>query len=305
MTASKRGRSIELFFVDGDPDGMLTATIPFQWTGHVLVTSRTQLKQALDRPELERPGVYMLIGEVDEKSTLYIGETDEIRVRLKQHAAKKEWWSTAICISSNGEPLNKAHARYLESRIISDAKRLRKIELDNDQAPPERSLSEAALAHMEDFLQNIYLVLPALRFDFFTEKLHAPTSPPDETKDDGPIYFVMNINNPNISARARLVDGRFTVEKDSTARKKWVGTTTKQSTYAKLFEELVQQGILEEQGELRVYSRDYTFNSTSAAAAVTAGRPTSGPYHWKLEGTGKSYGDWESETLNQTSNEDE
>ena len=44
-------KSIELYLVDGDPDGMLTATIPFQWTGHVLVTARTQLKKALQREE--------------------------------------------------------------------------------------------------------------------------------------------------------------------------------------------------------------------------------------------------------------
>ena len=42
-----RGKSIELFFIDGHTDGMKAATIPFQWSGHVLVASRTQLKDLL------------------------------------------------------------------------------------------------------------------------------------------------------------------------------------------------------------------------------------------------------------------
>lgn len=42
------GRSLELFFIDGRPDGMLTAEV-FNWTGHVLRAPRTQLPQAIKR----------------------------------------------------------------------------------------------------------------------------------------------------------------------------------------------------------------------------------------------------------------
>ncbi len=72
-----------MFFVDGDPEGMLTATIPFQWTGHVLVTGRTQLKDALKRDEASRPGVYLLLGETEDGPLLYIGESDDIGKRKK------------------------------------------------------------------------------------------------------------------------------------------------------------------------------------------------------------------------------
>src|SRR6056297_268657 len=135
MSTNRKGRSIELFYVDGDPEGMVTAAIPFQWTGHVLVANRTQLKQALDRTETSRPGVYLLSGEVEGEPLLYIGETDDIGTRIKQHAAGKDWWSTAICITSSGDPLNKAHARYLEGRLIADARKLKKVKLDNGTAP--------------------------------------------------------------------------------------------------------------------------------------------------------------------------
>ena len=98
----KKGRSIELFFVNGVPDGMVTATIPFQWSDHVLVARRTQLKEAISRDEAKRPGVYLLIGDKDGDNTLYIGETDELKTRLTQHAGSKDWWDTAILITSNG-----------------------------------------------------------------------------------------------------------------------------------------------------------------------------------------------------------
>ena len=35
MNINIKGRSLELYFIDGRPDGMLTAEV-FNWTGHVL-----------------------------------------------------------------------------------------------------------------------------------------------------------------------------------------------------------------------------------------------------------------------------
>jgi hypothetical protein len=35
------GRSLELYFIDGHPEGMLTAEV-FNWTGHVLKFPRAQ-----------------------------------------------------------------------------------------------------------------------------------------------------------------------------------------------------------------------------------------------------------------------
>lgn len=69
---------------------MLIATIPFQWTGHVLVLSRTLLREALKRNEINRSGVYLLIGESQEgEPLLYIGESDNISQRIKSHDSNK------------------------------------------------------------------------------------------------------------------------------------------------------------------------------------------------------------------------
>ncbi len=45
MTGNVQGRSLELFFIDGKPDGMRTAEV-FNWTGHVLMKSSPMSKGA-------------------------------------------------------------------------------------------------------------------------------------------------------------------------------------------------------------------------------------------------------------------
>lgn len=297
MTHPKKARSLELFFVDGDPEGMLTATIPFQWSGHVLVSNRTQLRDALQRPEVSRPGVYLLIGENEEgEPLLYIGESDDIGQRIKNHDSNKQWWTTAVFITSNGDQLNKAHVKYLESRLIEKAKQVNKIKLDNGTNPPLNPLSEAARSHMEDFLENIFLVLPALRFDFFLESTRTKASLKEATQKETPV-FVLNTPKHGITATARIIDSHFVVEEGSLAQGAWVGTNSENTSYAKLHGDLIQQGVLVRKDSKCVFAKSYAFNSPSAAGAVVNGRPTNGTTEWKVKGTDKTYKDWEAQEL--------
>jgi hypothetical protein len=132
MTMPSAGRSLELFFIDGKPDGMLTAEV-FNWTGHVLMTPRTRIADALARKEAGYTGVYLLLGEVDGEAMAYVGESDNIRDRIKSHDAKKDWWEKAVLITTAANNLNKAHVRYLEARLVAKAKEVGKVSLDNGQ----------------------------------------------------------------------------------------------------------------------------------------------------------------------------
>ncbi|MEE4296015.1 MAG: GIY-YIG nuclease family protein [Wenzhouxiangella sp.] len=281
MTSS--GRSIELFFHDGDPEGMTTATIPFQWTGHVLVSNRTQIFDALKEPETSQPGIYILVGEKDENEFLYIGETDEIRSRIKQHISegKKDWWERAILVTAIGEPLNKAHARYLESRIYYIAKQIGKAKLENAKGPTESVLSKASKAHMEDFISNLRLVLPALRFDFLTEKTKPNYNPSEILKKSEIKYFILE--NKEVRARAWQEGGEFVVEAGSDARSEWAGKKTKDSSYGRLYQSLFEQGVIGINDGKSQFLDNYAFKSVSAAASVVTGRPTSGTGAWFLE----------------------
>ncbi len=91
------GRSLELFYIDGHADGMLTAEL-YNWTGHVLMAPRTQLADALQRPEPRCTGVYLLLGELDGEPRAYIGESDDVGHRLKSHDVKKDWWTSVVFV---------------------------------------------------------------------------------------------------------------------------------------------------------------------------------------------------------------
>lgn len=294
------GRSLELYFIDGRPDGMLTAEV-FNWTGHVLMVPRIQIAKALARDEASRTGVYLLLGEFDDDPRAYIGEAEEIGQRLKSHVGSKEWWNTAVLITTAGDGLHKAHVKYLESRLIEIALQVGSVPLENGNAPTPPSLSEAHVANMEAFLETLLMVLPALRVDMFLDRRRTPkpSQPEKKASDTSPIFELINKKH-GIRAQAVLEDGEFIVKEGSQARAEWMGSTKEKTHYFKLHRELIDNGVLTAQGINRVFASDYAFSSTSAAGAVVNGRSTAGPREWKVQGTGQLFKDWEAESIGAT-----
>lgn len=293
--------TLELFFIDGKPDGMLTAEV-FGWTGHILVAPRTRLLDALKRKESIYTGVYILLGELNEEPLAYIGEGESIAARIKSHDAKKDWWTRAVLVTSAANNLHKAHVQYLESRLVQEAISAANIKLENSTNPSLPGLSEAAQANMEAFISQLLMVLPAIGVDFFTSK-----AKPDKQNgtDNAAILvespvFELILKKEGIVATAVIEDGEFVVQKGSLARSTYIGDRSEKSYYWKHHDKLVEQGVLIDQGNHKVFTQSYAFPSTSAAGAVCNGRSTAGPIAWKVKGTKKTYKEWEAENLEES-----
>jgi hypothetical protein len=289
------GRSLELYYIDGQPNGMLTAEM-FNWTGHVLMVPRTQLAQALARSEASYAGVYLLLGERDDEALAYIGEGEEISTRIRSHDLNKDWWTSAVVVTTAGNKLNKAHIRYLEARLIEEARNISRISLDNGTAPGRPGLSEADVDKMEVFLENLLIVLPALRIDMFIQR-RRPGGPHAGAGAEGepvalPARFVMRLNRHGLQATAFVQGGEFVVERGSLARLNWEGRETPRSRYGNLHDELKRSGILVPEGERCVFTANYAFTSPSAAAAVVSGRSANGATDWSTP-DGVIYREWE------------
>ncbi len=288
-------RSLELFFIDGLPDGMLTAEV-FNWTGHVLRFPRTKFREALHRPETQHTGVYVLIGERDGSPLAYIGEAENLADRLRGHIAQKDWWDNAICISTTGDLLHKAHVKYLESRLVEIARQIGSMPLENANTPPRSSLSEASQANMESFLDTLGIVLPAIRVDMFLNK--ARSAPKSPNVIASPVYpieetFILQTPKHDLYAEAILRDGEWIVQAGARGRVEWTRRSEANKYYARLHEELLASGILTLQNGFAIFQQNYAFSSPSAAGAVINGRATNGRTAWKHAISGQTYEDWE------------
>lgn len=285
------GRSLELYYIDGRPDGMLTAEM-FNWTGHVLMTPRTQIATALARTEASYAGIYLLLGEQDGEPLAYIGEGEDISARIRSHDVKKDWWNSAVLAANK---LNKAHVRYLEARLIAEAKSIGRMKLENSMAPSLPGLSEADQGKMEAFLENLLVVLPAVRVDMFIQRARSAPKPavaaPVAVIAEAEARFVLENKKHSLTAYAVLKDGEFIVEEGSHARLNWESKSVKIHGYGLLHAELKASGVLQEDGERCVFAQSYAFQSPSAA--LVDGRPANGTTEWINTATRQTYKEWE------------
>lgn len=288
------GKSVRMFLVDGTTGGLVTAEI-MNWTGHVIAAPRSDLPHLLQRTEAARTGVYLLLGDgPNGEACAYIGEGDVVASRLRAHAKEshkggKDFWDRVVVLTSKDTHLTKAHARYLESRLISLAGEAKRIRLENGTAPDPLQLPEADISDMEFYIEQARIVLPVLGIDIF----RAARVPGATTPESSPVFQI--VSQHGVDARAQEVDGEFTVLQGSVARREWQGSS---HTYGRLRQRLEDDGtIAANSGGMMVFTKDQPFASVSAAGAAVLGRPNNGRTEWKVVATGQTYHDWQASLL--------
>lgn len=297
------GKHLEIFLVDGTPGGLTTAEI-IGWTGHVVRGERVQLGDFLKRAESNRNGVYILLGDDDTAPTAaraYIGRSENIAQRLRNHAVNKEFWDRFVTITTKDDTLTEGHWGYLEARLVAIAKEAERVTLTNDNSPQGRKLSEAQSSDMEAFILQLQIILPVLGVNVI-RSARAPL--PDRAAGavtQSPIFSLVE-KRREVNARAQLIDGEFTVLAGSTLVGAWTALGKAESTrrsyayYRALHEQLIaEDAIAVEAGQGRVV-RDIRFGSPSTAGAVALGRSCNGRREW-VDGSGISYGGWENREI--------
>jgi hypothetical protein len=289
--------------VDGTPNGLLTAEI-MNWTGHVLTSPRSKLSELVQRPECGRTGIYFLIGPDPEgglRPLVYIGESDDVGTRLKQHnrpeeKGGKDFWERVFLVTSKDQNLTKAHVKYLESLLIQNAGATGRCKLINGTAHEYISLPESDRADMAFFVEQVRTVLPVLGLEFLRDSTRPSAASVDlvDQQQSAPV-FCLKVPKHGIKARGQEIDGEFYVLKGALARDQWAGVN---GGYQNLFQQLCDDGVLveTEQGQRR-FTADYAFSSPSAAAAVVSGRSANGRISWKVGSSGQTYGDWQDQQV--------
>ena len=304
---------------------------PF-WTGRVLMIKKfTEIKTTIDQInkackddandidyDTERAGVYILLGEENDKQLAYIGRADGsdsddgdgIGKRLLHHSRikDKEWCERAILIVETGKVLTPTYVKYLESRLIQIANDVGKVPLQNMQIPKLPQLTNAHSKMIkDDFLEKLFVILDRLHVDIFTgwqnciSKQESEISPVDEKliSSDIPIFELISKHADHYKANLRYEvegkDEKFTVLKGSYARGEWTGNVDYGRDKDKI-NSLKLDGILKETPDKRWrFEKDYSFNYISAAAKVIVGRNANGYTEWKVKGENKTFREWKAE----------
>ena len=267
--------TIKLFLVHGDAKRLRTAELS-NWTGKAVAGPRSELDGVLAREEAAKSGVYFLSGTDSEsgKSAVYVGEAESIRDRLRGHL-DKDFWNHAVFFISKDENLTKAHVRYLEGRLIEQAKLAGRALVMNGQSSGSK-LPESDREDMEIFLEKIHQLMPVLGADALLPIGSAPEGHAEK--------HILICEIKGLKATGHLTPTGFVVLKGSQAVLKERASAHQYPYTLASRRRLIEDGTLVEDGDHLKFTRDSEFSSPSAAATVVHGGSANGLLAWKNKG---------------------
>lgn len=280
-----RWKTLITYLVAGDSFGVKTIELS-NWIGKWIIIPRAKLSEIKTRAEVQSPAIYFLFGKnLHQQNVVYIGEAENLYSRLSSHDSKKDFWELVVAFVSKDNNLTKADIKYLEARAVEKAKQAKVFLLENSATPQLNNLPEYQRDTMEDFLDNIELLISFLGFPILTEVKVSRLEAKNEYMCKG----------PNAEGKGVYISEGFMVYKDSFSRKN-VAEASKGGWIDSMQVELMAKWIIKHTWDTLVFLEDYTFSSPSAAAWFILGRQANGWTEWKME-NGKSLDEIERKKL--------
>ena len=264
--------TIKIFLVHGDPKRLRTAELS-NWTGKAVAGPRSEFDSIVSREEAEGSGIYFLSGSDPDsgRPAIYIGEAECIRDRLKAHL-QKDFWNNVAFFVSKDENLARSHIRYLEGKLIDQAREAGRAHLVNNQASGAR-LPESDRADLETYLEKVNQLLPVLGIE-----LLVPTTIKPEA---GREIEILTCEIKGVKAKGHLSPNGFLVLAGSQAVLTERPSTQRYPRALDMRQKLKAEGSLLVESEFLLFARDVEFSSPSAAAAVIHGGNANGLTAWK------------------------
>lgn len=282
-------RKITIFFKEKTESGRLKCQLS-NWNGIAYKVPRNFLGSCKNDDEFAKPGVYMLFGKDIDRDVdkAYIGEAENLYVRLQQHLSD-DFWNEIVLFASNGEPLNKAHIKNMENKLYHLAKTAERFQIANSNEPTRSALSEEDEDTVDGFIEKIKLIVKPLGYNLFEPIVDDA----NEAEESGNMVSVKLIcKGREFEAYGYRVGNGFTVLKGSKIKSK-LGDTASKYNYMKKIKWLreVNNNSINQDG---VLTADILFSSPSSAADFVTGNKCNGLEYWKTE-SGKSLKQLEAE----------
>lgn len=171
-----RGKSINLFLMDGDATGRIKCTLA-NWTGIAYKIPRTELEKCREREGLKQSGVYFLLGISDQtgEPVVYIGQAgarkngEGILTRLQEHKRNpdKDYWTEAIVFTTSNNSFGPTEISYLENRFCNLALNAGRYEVKNGNDPSPGNITEEKKSELEEFVEYAKLIMGTLGHKVF------------------------------------------------------------------------------------------------------------------------------------------
>ncbi len=281
---NKRGKSINVFLMDGDVSGRVKSTLA-NWTGLAYKIPRTELDRCEEREDLSQSGVYFLFGISDETGNpvVYIGQAgirkngEGLLNRLYEHRRdpQKGYWTEAIVLTTSNNSLGPTEISYLENRFCKLAGQAKRYEVKNGNDPSPGNPTEEKVCEMEEFIDYAKVIVGVLGHKVFEPLSGISVGDGESENPDADLLYLERTIGKTCHVRGigrQSADG-FVVLGGSVIATEEDEATPSTVKAARARAKRDEKGLLEE---------DVLLSSPSYAACFVVGKKAvNGPASWK------------------------
>jgi len=276
-----RGKSINLFLMDGEPSGRIKCTLA-NWTGVAYKVPRTALDLCKERNDLKQSGIYFLFGTSDQtgNNVVYVGQAgarkngEGLLYRLQEHKRNpdKDYWTEAVVFTTSNNSFGPTEISYLENRFCGLAVNAKRYEVRNGNDPTHGNITEEKESELEEFVDYARIVMGTLGHKVFEPLVpHTPAKADGTVTDDEPLLY---FNRPSINATSRRTSDGFVVFKGSTVAAKLQKSCPESVVN-------LRERYKDKIDSNSILTDDLLFTSPSTAASFVGGSSLSGNELWK------------------------
>lgn len=273
-----RWKTLITYLVQGNSAGIKTIELS-NWVGKGIIIPRANLKEMSNRKEANNPAIYFLFWKnIHQQDMVYIGEAEILYERIATHGNQKDFWNFAIAFISKDNNLTKADIKYLEARAVQKTKEAKVFLMENSVEPKINNLPEYQIDTMEDFLDNIELLISFLGYPILTEvKI-------ESLAQERKYICKWSAKWPVFQATWVYISEWFLVQKGSLAKIEIAKGSISDGWYRSFQINLLEKGVIKEfNTDTFIFLEDYIFNSPSSAASFILARSANGWTEWKTE----------------------
>ena len=268
-------KTIQIFLPGGDPRGIRVAEITTRIV-QVIEVPRSLLQDFLKMPESDQVAVYFLFGQSEETGAprVYIGQTGDLRARLKAHHDKKDFWERAAVLISRTNSLTQTHALFLEWHCLQAVRTAARYGDENGNSGSRPHTPAPLEADCLEIFETGHTLLATLGYPLFD-----PVAKPVAGKDSEEIFYC---TASGADGRGQYTEEGFVVLKGSKGRLESVPSFVG-CTWDAARERMKEAGDMQVVDGALVVMKDLLFPNPSKAAAILMGRNANGWTDWKTK----------------------
>lgn len=278
-----RGKSINLFLMDGIPTGRIKVTLT-NWTGVAYKIPRTELEKCKDLNILKQSGVYFLFGTSDDtgENVVYIGQAgvrkngEGLLYRLQEHKRNpdKDYWTEAVVFTTSNNSFGPTEISYLENRFVNLSLEAKRYTVKNGNDPTSGNITEEKESELEEFIDYAKIVMGILGHKTFEKFVSAPPPAAGNSFPGSITSVIFELKQGKIDAKGQRTSDGFVVLKKSRIRMQVAPSCPKHAKKAR--EQYAT--FIEPDGTL---SADILLRSPAEAACFVTGTSINAREAWK------------------------